>query len=138
MSGDGAMDDREKLSRLDDLVLAEILSTPDDVILAGVSPGKIDALRQEITTARIKAGKGRMADAKASLAIDRARPVVVSLDQARGAAALKAARGQDRTLDQKLTMAARSGGSDYEADRPGIEEDLAELEAWDDEDRGER
>ncbi|GJD30996.1 hypothetical protein PMNALOAF_2248 [Methylobacterium adhaesivum] len=138
MSWGGGMDDREKLSRLDDLLLAEILSTPDDVILAGIAPGKIDALRQEITTASIKAGKSRMADAKASLVIDRARPVVVSLDQARGAAALKAARAQDRTLDQKLTMAARSGGADYEADRPGIEEDLAELEAWDDEDRGER
>lgn len=138
MSGDGAMDDKDKLALLDDLVIAEILSTPDDVILAGIPPGRIDALRQEVTTARIRAGKGRMADAKAALALDRARPVVVSLDQARGATALKAVRAQDRTLDQKLTMAARSGGGDYEADRPGIEEDLAELEAWDDEDRGER
>ena len=138
MSGDGAMDDKDKLALLDDLVIAEILATPDDVILAGVSPGQIDALRQEVTTARIRAGKGRMADAKAALAIDRARPVVVSLDQARRATALKSARAQDRTLDQKLTMAARSGGADYEADRPGIEEDLAELEAWDDEGRGER
>ena len=132
------MDDKDKLALLDDLVIAEILATPDDVILAGVSPGQIDALRQEVTTARIRAGKGRMADAKAALAIDRARPVVVSLDQARRATALKSARAQDRTLDQKLTMAARSGGADYEADRPGIEEDLAELEAWDDEGRGER
>ena len=132
------MDDKDKLALLDDLVLAEILSTPDDAILAGMAPGRIDALRQEITTARIRTGKGRMADAKASLAIDRARPVVVSLNQARGSTALKAARAQDRTLDQKLTMAARSGGANYEADRTGIEEDLAELDAWDAEDRGER
>ena len=48
---------------------------------------------------------------------------------------LKAARAQDRSLDQKLTLAARSGGADYEADRPGIEEDLAELDAWDAEEK---
>ncbi|SFM31244.1 hypothetical protein [Methylobacterium pseudosasicola] len=132
------MNDKDKLALLDDLVLAEILSSPDDVILAGMDAGRIDALRQEVATARIRAGKSRMAEAKVHIAIDRARPAVVSLDVARGATALRAARAQDRILDQKLTMAARNGGADYEADRPGIEEDLAELEAWDDEDRSER
>lgn len=132
------MDDKEKLACLDDLVLAEILSTPDDAILAETGPEALKALRSEIATARIRAGKGRMADAKASLAIARARPAVVSLDEARGAKALKTARAQDRSLDQKLTLAARSGGADYEADRLGIEEDLAELDAWDDEDRNGR
>lgn len=138
MSGDGAMNDKEKLARLDDLVLAEILSGSDEAILAETGPEALKALRNEIATARIRAGKGRMADAKASLAIARARPAVVSLDEARGAKALKTARAQDRSLDQKLTLAARSGGADYEADRPGIEEDLAELDAWDDEDRSGR
>lgn len=138
MSGDGAMDDKDKLALLDDLVLAEILAIPDDEILDGVTPGELEVLRQEVVAASIKAGKGRMADAKASLALARARPAVVSLDQARGAAALKAARTNDRALDRNLTLAARNGGADYEADRPGIEEDLAELDAWDDEDRGGR
>ena len=135
MSGDDAMDDKDKLARLDDLVLAEILSMPDDEILAGVEPAKLDALRQEVATARVKAGKSRMASAKASLALARARPTVVPLDPARRAAATRDARTRDRTLDQGLTLAARNGGVDYEADRPGIEEDLAELEAWEEEDR---
>jgi hypothetical protein len=43
-------------------------------------------------------------------------------------------RREDREFDKKLTLAARNGGADVEADADGIEEDLAELDAWKEED----
>ena len=129
------MDDKGKLARLDDLVIAEILATPDHEIIARADLAEVEVVRAEIAAARTRAGKDRMAKAKVALALAHARPKVVPLDHARGAAALSAARVSDRDLDRKLTLAARSGGPDYEADRPGIEEDLAELDAWEDEDK---
>ncbi|WP_157080444.1 hypothetical protein [Methylobacterium variabile] len=48
---------------------------------------------------RIRAGEGRMAGAKAALVWVRARPRVVPLDQARGAAILQTARENDCALD---------------------------------------
>jgi hypothetical protein len=44
-------------------------------------------------------------------------------------------RKSDPTLDKKMTLAARSGTADAEADAASLDQDLAELEAWEAQDR---
>lgn len=133
MSRNGDMGDKDKLALLDDLVIAEILATPDEEVLKGADPAGIAATRARAAAAKRLVGRQRMAEAKAAMAIERARPNVVPLDLTKGAAALRSLRAQDRGLDQKLTLAARSGRDGAEADQGGIEEDLAELAQWNDE-----
>ena len=55
-------------------------------------------------------------------------------NQEAGAQALRSARAADPKLDRKLTMAARNEGAGFEADKAGIEKDLAELDAWEEDD----
>jgi hypothetical protein len=132
MSGNGDMNDKKKLAALDELVIAEILATSDAEALAAVSEAEVAEVQARFAAAKIAVGKSRMAKAKAAVAIGRAQPRSLSAGSARGAASLRTLRANDRAFDQRLTMAARNGGADVEADREGIEEDLAELEAWED------
>lgn len=126
------MNDKEKLSRLDEMVVAEIMAKSDAEILGEVGSDEIAAVRADFERAKLAMAKSRLANAKAAVANARSRPGFAPRSNAQGADALRSARSRDRGFDQKLTLAARSGQSDYEADKPGIEEDLAELESWKD------
>jgi hypothetical protein len=136
MSSRRGSDDKDKLGRLDDLVIAEVAAAPDDEVLKVVGKEEIAHTRAAFATAKGLVGKSRMAQAKASVAILRARPLPGVGNRPRGGAALRALRAQDTNLDNKLTMAARSGGASVEADEASIEEDLAELESLEAETKG--
>ena len=70
--------------------------------------------------------------ARAAIAADRTRAPPAPLGGRR--ASLGTVRRSDPTFDKKLTLAARNAGADFQADEASIEEDLAELEDWEDED----
>lgn len=136
MSRRRELGDREKLALLDNLVVEEICGTSDEEILKGVSSSELEETRSRIRAAKSAVGKKRMAEAKAAVALGRARPSGPAVDRTRGAASLRSLRASNPRFDQKLTMAARSGGSGQEEDEGSIAEDLAELERWDAESSG--
>ena len=116
------MSDEKKLTILDDLVLSELLSMSDEELLQLASADEIEATRKRLEAATVQAAKIRLGRARAAIAADRARAPSASLG---------AVRRSDPTFDKKLTLAARNAGADFKADEASIEEDLAELEDWD-------
>lgn len=129
------MSDEEKLRQLDDIVIAEILSMPESELREVVSDEHVNAVRADFEKARALTGKARLAQAKSAVVLHRAGAKIPSIADARAAAELRALRQRDQNLDRKLTLAARSGGPEGGADAAGIEEDLAELDAWEAEDQ---
>ena len=130
MSKERSMEDRKKLDRLHDAVIDSILSMSPEEAMEDTTPEDIEAMRAGLAKAAAKVGRSRLARAKAEAAADarRLRPSRSTGD----AEALKQARANDDAFDKKLTLAARKGGPDFEADRAGIAEDLEELRRWDD------
>jgi Phage terminase large subunit (GpA) len=93
----------------------------------------IETIKAGFGKAKTLLGKRKLARAKAAVASYQGANVVV-LRRGTPTADLGSLRREDREFDKKLTLAARNGGADVEADAAGIEEDLAELDAWKDED----
>lgn len=129
MSVKDSMNDKDKLTLLDDLLFEEVCGMTDEEILAEVSPAEIAETRSIFEKARAAQRRARMARAQAAVALERSRPALPPASRARGAQVLGALRARDGQLDRKLTLAARNGGGDTDLDQAGIEEDLAELEA---------
>ena len=75
MSSSGGSNEKDKLGRLDDLVIADIAATPDEEVLRELGKEEIAQTRAAFATAKGLVGKSRMAQAKASVAILRARPL---------------------------------------------------------------
>jgi hypothetical protein len=100
-----------------------------------VSDDHVNEVRADFEKARALTGKARLAQAKSAVVLHRAGARIPSIADASAAAELRALRQRDQNLDRKLTLAARSGGPNGEADAAGIEEDLAELDAWEAEDQ---
>jgi hypothetical protein len=129
------MSDKERTDRLDDAIIAEALGMDREELAGLVSETETEAARADLQRAMAAAGKLRLARAKSEVALHRA-------GDRKGASArhvgtkISALRVRDRTLDQKLTMAARSGTAGAEADAASLEDDLSELDAWEAEERG--
>lgn len=130
MSSEKSPGDAEKLSMLDDLVIEALLADRDDHVPDAGSSAASVAVRSSIAAAKAVVGRRRLAEAQAAVAAERARPRLVASNSEAGARALRSARAADPALDRKMTMAARNERESYEADEAGIAEDLAELEAW--------
>ena len=126
------MSDEKKLRILDDLVLSELLAMSDEELLRLASADEIEAIRKRLEAATAQAAKIRLGRARAAIAADRTRAPPAPLGGRR--ASLGTVRRSDPTFDKKLTLAARNAGADFQADEASIEEDLAELEDWEDED----
>ena len=122
--------DAEKLSRLDDVVIETLLADRGTYVADAESTAAVARVRTCIASAKAAVGKRRLEIAKAGVAADRSKPRLVVSDA--GARALRSARAADPALDRKMTMAARNEDAGFEADEAGIEEDLAELDAWED------
>jgi hypothetical protein len=127
------MNDKDKLAHLDDLVIADILSMSESELRSAVSEADVEAIKAGFEKAKTLLGKGKLGRAKAAVASYQGANVVV-LRRGTPTADLGSLRREDREFDKKLTLAARNGGADVEADADGIEEDLAELDAWKEED----
>jgi hypothetical protein len=131
------MDEKGKLQQLDDAAIAEILAMSEDELLEVLGPNAADAMRADIGKAVRAAGKAKLAQARAAIAGQR-RAVPASVGQGTAPRSeLQALRRRDSAFDRKLTMAARGAAADVAADEPGIEDDLAELSAWRDEETDE-
>jgi hypothetical protein len=128
--------DVEKLSMLDDAVIEALLADRADHVPDVEGAAVAAGVRSRIAAAKVVVGKRRLAQARAAMAADRARPRLVVSNPDAGARALRVIRAADPALDRKMTRAARNERTGSEADETGIEEDLAELQAWEHEDGG--
>lgn len=124
------MNDKDKLAALDGLVLAEILAMTGDELRQAIADDEVEVFRRAFEAAETAAGKQRLALAKADLAAYRSGAKIVPMPSRGAGSGLSALRRHDAELDRKLTMAARNGKRDVEADAAGVDEDLAELEEW--------
>lgn len=134
MSKGGGMKEMERLDRLDDDLIETILAMSPEGAMEGVTPEDLATMTANVAAAGVKVGQARLARAKAAARSDAGRPKPIG--SACGAEALKNIRANDAVFNERLTLAARSGGEDYEADRASIEADLEELRQ--DEERGDR
>jgi len=126
------LDDAEKLTLLDEVVIETLLAGRADHVADAESAGAAARVRSRIAAAKAVIGKRRLERAKAGVAADHGRPRLVASNPRAGARALRSARAADPALDRQLTLAARNEGEGFEADTAGIEEDMAELDAWED------
>lgn len=118
------MKEKELLDLLDDDLVDAILEMSVEDALEGVTPEDLAQMTGNVSAAAAKVGRARLARSKAAAADAKfVRPA----EPRYGAKALAEARANDAAFDKKLTLAARTGGPDFEADRVGIEEDLEEL-----------
>jgi hypothetical protein len=129
------MSDNEKLQKFDDLAIAEILSMSEPELRKQVSDEHINAVKADFEKARVLIGKAKLAQAKSAVVLHRVGAKITGIADAKAAAELRTLRQRDQNFDRKLTLAARNGDSNGEADAAGIEEDLAELDAWEAEDQ---
>ena len=124
------MEDKEKLGRLQNVVIEEFLAMSPEEAMEFTTPEDLEAVKSNLADAIAQVGRARLVRAKEAAATDARRPRPVG--SIGGADALRAARANDPEFDKKLSLAARKGGASYEADRAGIEEDLDELARWQD------
>lgn len=114
-------DDADRLSRLDDFMIEEILAAGDKAVDGGAR----DRILASLDRAELALRKGRLADLRAQIDRERAGATVVPFDPERMRAKLREAANDS---DMKMTLAARGGISDGDDDMDGLLEDLAELE----------
>ena len=133
MSGDKKLDDAQKLYLLDDVVIETLLANRAEYVPSAEGSARAAKVTTQIAGAKTAVGKRRFEFAKAAIAADRSRPKLAVSNTEAGARALRSARALDPTLDRKITIAARNEGKGFEADQAGIEADLSELDAWEDE-----
>ena len=134
MSDSKRPDDARKLALLDDVVMEALLADRADYVSTPEGSAVAAGVRSRLTAAKATVARRRLELARAAVAGDRDRPRLVVSNPAAGAQALRLARAADPKLDRKLTMAARNEDAGFEADKAGIEEDLAELDAWEEDD----
>lgn len=126
---------REKLARLADAVMQDILETPDVDILAEVNRKDIERARTILFEVKMSAAKKLLTEAKVqheAWSAARAQ-TVFSLDRSAARGQFERIRRGDPELHKKMTMAARNGKAPSEADIEGIDEDLADLQRLDEE-----
>jgi hypothetical protein len=126
---------REKLARLADAVMQDILETSDADITAEVDRGDIESARAILLEVKMNISKQLLIQAKAqheAWSAARAR-VAISFDRLAARGQFERIRRGDPHLDQRMTMAARNGKAPSQADIEGIEEDLADLQRLDEE-----
>jgi len=131
-----AMNDKDRVDRLDDAIIAEVLDLDQAELEDLVDASEVAAGRASLNRAMGAAGKLRLVQAKSEVAQYKSRPKSTGSTAASDDSRVQDLRRYDRALDQKMTLAARSGTADAEADAASLDEDLAELDAWEAEDRG--
>jgi ABC-type phosphate transport system auxiliary subunit len=115
------INDAERMSLIDDLMLEEIFSDDAD----DVEVGAIEMMRKSLEGAELRLRKGRMAQIRAQIDDERRNPVVLNVDADRMRAKLTAAANDP---GMKMTLAARKAVEGGDDEEEGLLEDLAELE----------
>jgi hypothetical protein len=143
MSNDDRNRRQQQLDRLIGTLAEDTLETPDNEIIAEVvedygDPSVIaDRMRAVIDKATLASGKAKMAQAKEAVQAYRKRAGAIGTHQmtlTQKRQLVERAIARDRSLEEKLTLAARKGEVLSERDIDGMLEDLRELGALDEED----
>ena len=113
--------DADRLSRLDDFMIEEILADADPV----VDDEAHDRIVASLERAELALRKLRLTELRGQIDRERAGSTVIAFDPERMRAKLRNAANDP---DMKMTLAARGGVSDGDDDMDGLLEDLAELE----------
>jgi hypothetical protein len=129
------MNDKERVDRLDEAMIEEILGLSDAEAVALVGESDVAGSRQGLLRAKAMVGKLRLARAKADVALHIAGDRTPRGDRRTDGQRLQLLRKSDPILDKKMTLAARTGSANAEADAASLDEDLTELDAWEAEDR---
>lgn len=128
------MTQKERVDRLDQAIIEEILGLTEAEASELVGEADVAAARKSLLRAKGAVGKLRLARAKTDVALH-----VAAATTRKGARTdgqrVQSLRRSDPALDKKMTLAARSGSANAEADATSLDEDLAELDAWVAEDR---
>jgi hypothetical protein len=129
------MNDKDRVDRLDKAMVEEILGLSDDEVATFVGKTDMEASRQGLDRAKATVGRLRLARAKTGVALHAASAKTSRGDGRTDGRRLQTLRSEDPGLDRKMTLAARSGKANAEADAATLDEDLGELDAWEAEDQ---
>lgn len=131
--------EHQKLARLADAILDDIMSTSDAEILAEVVAEDIKEGRLALIEAKANASHRLLADAKTQL--NGWRLAQSSRTRQRNPAGAEHTfqrfRSEDPAFNQRITMAARNGKAPTDRDKEGLDEDWADLQRLEDQDERE-
>lgn len=140
MSGNSRKE-QEALFRLADILVADVLEMSDEEIVAEAKEDGADAAQEARATQALfertvaAQGKATLAAAKAAArSASRSEATVADIDREKARRKYDAILAGDRSLAEKMTLAARKGEGTSERDIESALEDLIELGALDDED----
>lgn len=122
--------ERQKLARLADAILEDVLSASDSDILAEVDAAYIKEGRLILLEAKANAAHKILADAKSQLNAwhsDRSRRQR-NRNSTDAENTFQKFRREDPEFNQHMTMAARNGKSPTNKDKVGLDEDWADLQ----------
>jgi hypothetical protein len=131
--------ERQKLSRLADAILDDVLSTSDADILAEVDAAYIKEGRLILIEAKANAAHQILADAKVQLSAwhsDRSRRQR-HRNSTDAENTFQKFRHEDPEFNQHMTMAARNGKAPTNKDKVGLDEDWADLQELEGQGEGE-
>ncbi|MCD9824054.1 hypothetical protein [Bradyrhizobium japonicum] len=128
------MSEKERVDRLDQGIIEEILGLSDSEATELVGKDDVAASRKNLVQAKGIAGKLRLVRAKTDVALHVAGAATARIGMLTDGQRVLSLRKSDPVLDKKMTLAARSGRANAEADAASLDEDLAELDAWEAED----
>jgi hypothetical protein len=134
MTDDDRKTAREKVARMDDMVMDELFSLSDEELL-------LEAKKEGVDVAAVGAA-GRLAFEQAKQAVGRKRLALIRqqivedkrrtptpFDRGKAQSEVRAIIARNREAQSKLTMAARNESGDQGDDMDGIIDDFAELGA---------
>ena len=134
MTDDDRKTAREKVARMDDIVMDELFSLSDEELL-------LEAKKEGVDVAAVGAA-GRLAFEQAKQAVGRKRLALIRqqivedkrrtptpFDRGKAQSEVRAIIARNREAQSKLTMAARNESGDQGDDMDGIIDDFAELGA---------
>jgi hypothetical protein len=134
MTDDDRKTAREKVARMDDMVMDELFSLSDEELLLEAKKEGVDvaavgaAGRLAFEQAKQAAGRKRLALIRQQIVEDKRR-TPTPFDRGKAQSEVRAIIARNREAQSKLTMAARNESGDQGDDMDGIIDDFAELGA---------
>jgi hypothetical protein len=134
MTDDDRKTAREKVARMDDMVMDELFSLSDEELLLEAKKEGVDvaavgaAGRLAFEQATQAAGRKRLALIRQQIVEDKRR-TPTPFDRGKAQSEVRAIIARNREAQSKLTMAARNESGDQGDDMDGIIDDFAELGA---------
>lgn len=131
--------ERQKIGRLADAILDDVVSTSDAEILAEVDAADIKEGRLILIEAKANASHRLLADAKAEFTAWRSAQSRRQRPRSPSGAehTFQKFRREDPAFNQHMTIAARKGKAPTDRDKEGLDEDWADLQKLEGQDESE-